>query len=131
MGEIITTDEFSEWFCGLGDDQAKAIVHVVEILRLKGTTLGHPYSSAIKGSRCPFRELRSHRYASALRVIYAYSPEQNAVLLIVGDKAGSPRFYQEIIPKAEKIWQQYLKERAETLRRSKPTEPPPRNTRRR
>jgi hypothetical protein len=36
MGEIITTDEFSDWFCGLGDDQAKAIVHVVEILRLKG-----------------------------------------------------------------------------------------------
>jgi hypothetical protein len=124
MGEIITTDEFSDWFCGLGDDQAKAIVHVVEILRLKGTTLGHPYSSAIKGSRYPFRELRSQRYASALRVIYAYSPEQNAVLLIAGDKAGNPRFYQEIIPKAERIWKQYLKERTEELRRSRIAEPP-------
>jgi hypothetical protein len=124
MGEIITTDEFSDWFCELGDDQAKAIVHVVEILRLKGTTLGHPYSSAIKGSRYPFRELRSQRYASALRVIYAYSPEQNAVLLIAGDKAGNPRFYKEIIPKAERIWQQYLKERAEESRQSKKAEPP-------
>ena len=124
MGEIITTDEFSDWFCGLGDDQAKAIVHVVEILCLKGTTLGHPYSSAIKGSRYPFRELRSQRYASALRVIYAYSPEQNAVLLIAGDKAGNPRFYQEIIPKAERIWKQYLKERTEELRRSRIAEPP-------
>jgi hypothetical protein len=40
-----------------------------------------------------------------------FSPERNAVLLIGGDKTGNPRFYEEIIPVAERIWENYLRER--------------------
>ncbi len=45
---------------------------------------------------------------SPLRIIYAFDPERQAVLLIGGDKAGDPRFYRRIIATAERIWREYL-----------------------
>lgn len=32
------------------------------------------------------------------------------MLLIGGDKTGNPRFYDEIVPRAETIWERYLRE---------------------
>ena len=46
-----------------------------------------------------------------LRIIYAFDPARDAVLIIGGDKAGDKRFYEWIIPRAEAIWEQYLRER--------------------
>jgi hypothetical protein len=120
MGEVVTTDEFAEWFAALDDDQRKAVDHIVGLLELKGLALGYPHSSALKGTHVPFRELRSQRYSMALRIVYAYDPHRDAVLIIGGDKTGNARFYEEIIPKAEGIWKQYLKERAEEEARKSP-----------
>jgi hypothetical protein len=36
---------------------------------------------------------------------------RDAVLIIGGDKAGDDRFYERIVPRAEGIWEQYLRER--------------------
>lgn len=33
------------------------------------------------------------------------------MLIIGGDKTGNPRFYDEMIPIAERLWKQYLLER--------------------
>lgn len=52
---------------------------------------------------------------SPLRVIYAFDPRRQAVLLIGGDKSGSKTFYERTIPKAEVIWEQYLAEQAAGL----------------
>jgi hypothetical protein len=35
---------------------------------------------------------------------------QGAVLLIGGDKTGDDRFYERVVPIAEKIWTSYLEE---------------------
>jgi len=43
-------------------------------------------------------------------VFYIFDPERQAVLLIGGDKAGRDRFYEEMIPKAEKIYAAYREE---------------------
>jgi hypothetical protein len=43
-------------------------------------------------------------------VFYAFDPERNAVLLLGGDKTGRNRFYDELIPVVEKIWEEYLAE---------------------
>ncbi len=110
IGEIFYTDEFGEWFAGLSADDQDAVAHLVELLGQKWLALGHPYSSEIKGSRHALRELRSQK-RKPIRVLYAFSPERNAVLLIGGDKAGNPRFYDEIVPRAETIWERYLRER--------------------
>lgn len=117
--EIIYTDEFADWFAGLDEKDQDAVAHLVELLDIKWLALGAPYSSDIKGSKRSLRELRSNQHNHPLRVIYAFSPEQNAVLIIGGDKTGNPRFYEEIVPKAERLWKQYLEEREAAVSRAK------------
>lgn len=52
----------------------------------------------------------SRGHGHPLRVFYAFDPSRNAVLLLGGDKTGDKRFYKTMVPLAEKIWVQYLKE---------------------
>jgi hypothetical protein len=80
----------------------------VEVLREKGVTLGHPHSSAIHGTDEPLRELRVQSKGRPIRVLYAFDPLRRAVLLVGGDKAGKDRFYEAMVPKAEKVWRQFL-----------------------
>ena len=44
--------------------------------------------SALKGGGYAFRELRPKRGYSPLRVVYAFDPRRDAVLIIGGDKGG-------------------------------------------
>jgi hypothetical protein len=43
-----------------------------------------------------------------IRVLYAFDPLRRAVLLVGGDKTGDNRFYEVMVPKAEKVWRQFL-----------------------
>jgi hypothetical protein len=110
MAEMFATDEFEAWFIALSDEDGETVVYLTHLLEQKGLALGTPYSSALKGSRYPFRELRSKSRGRAIRIIYAYDAHRDTVLIIGGDKHGNPRFYKEIIPVAERIWKQYLEE---------------------
>jgi hypothetical protein len=113
MAEIVVTDEFKSWYLALGDEDGEIVVYLASLLEQKGIALGTPYSSALRGTRFPFRELRSKSHGRALRIIYAYDKKRDAVLIIGGDKHGNPRFYREIIPQAESIWKAYLKEQGQ------------------
>ena len=84
---------------------------VVTLLEGGGVSLGFPYSSARQGSRYGLRELRIQHQGRPYRVLYAFDPERQAVLLLGGDKTGYDRFYEEYVPKAEVIWERYLAER--------------------
>lgn len=110
MIEVVGTDEFQEWFLGLNDAEAEAVVRVVGLLEARGTALGFPYTSAITDSRYPLRELRIQSGGRPLRVFHAFDPKRQAVLLVGGDKTGDNRFYERMVPKAEAIWEQYLQE---------------------
>jgi hypothetical protein len=109
MVEILGTDEFEAWYLGLNAVDARAVGRLVDLLEQTGVSLGHPYSSALKGTKYALRELR-HRGEPPLRIIYTFDPWRAAVLLIGGDKKGDDRFYERIIPLAERIWEQYLQE---------------------
>jgi hypothetical protein len=74
------------------------------------SSLGHPHSSAIKGSRHAIREPRIPSGGRALRVFYAFDPRRQAVLLLGGDKTGDDRFYETFLPRAESIGEEYLAE---------------------
>ncbi len=108
--EVIGTDEFAGWFRGLEAKQMDDVARVVDMLEMAGVTLPFPYSSAITGSKVAMRELRVQSGGAPLRVFYVFDPKRQAVLLIGGDKTGDDRFYDHMIPTAEKIWAQYLKE---------------------
>jgi len=53
---------------------------------------------------------------SPLRTLYAFDPSRQAVLLIGGDKTGDDRFYERMIPLAERIWSAYLEETGQSKR---------------
>lgn len=82
----------------------------VGLLETYGVTLPFPHSSAIEGASFALRELRTQVKGDPLRTLYAFDPVRQAVLLIGGDKSGDDRFYERIIPVAEKIWSDYLEE---------------------
>ena len=45
-----------------------------------------------------------------MRILYAFDPKRQAVLLFGGDKTGNDRFYEQVIPRAERLWKDYLAE---------------------
>lgn len=110
MVEVLGTAEFEEWFLGLRSADARAVIRGVGLLEVKGLALGFPYSSTLEGSRYALRELRVQSSGRPLRIVYAFDPQRQAVLILGGDKTGDDRFYSWMIPKAEAIWRQYLQE---------------------
>jgi hypothetical protein len=108
--EVIATDEWLAWYNSLDSQAAAAVRGSVDALEIVGLALGHPRSSEIKGADFALRELRQQAGGRPLRTLYAFDPRRNAVLLIGGDKTGDARFYERMIPIAERIWRQYLKE---------------------
>jgi hypothetical protein len=110
--EVIATDEFVAWYNGLDETTSDDIDVVVGVLESQGVALGAPRSSDIKGASFALRELRFQSMARPFRVFYAFDPRRQAVLLIGGDKTGvsDKRFYAQMIPLAERIWQEYLDE---------------------
>lgn len=109
MAEVVLTDEALAWFDGLSEPEQEAVGKLLDILELNGVGLGFPYSSAIKGSKYPLRELR--KKGQPLRMFYAFDPARDAVVLLGGDKAGDDRFYEREVPRAERIWERYLAEK--------------------
>ena len=111
MWDVEYTDEFGEWWKNLNENERKQVALLVNLLQEKGTSLPFPYSSQVKQSRhSSMRELRSQCKGHPLRTFYAFDPRRTAILLIGGDKTGDDDFYNKMIPKADKIYDEYLKE---------------------
>jgi len=109
--EVNVTDEFKAWYEGLSEAEQDRVAFTVGLLEERGVTLPHPYSSSIKGGASfALRELRTQAEGDPLRTLYAFDPSRQAVLLIGGDKTGDERFYERMIPIAERIWNEYLEE---------------------
>ena len=68
------------------------------------------HTRPVFGSRFPLRELRKKSGRHQLRVLYAFDPRRDAVLLIGGDKTGDDRLYESHVPRAEQVWERYLAE---------------------
>jgi len=83
----------------------------VGLLEAKGPTLGHPYSSGVAGSRHGhMRELRIQHQGRPIRAFYAFDPRRTAILLIAGDKTGDDRFYDRMVPIADRLYDEHLEE---------------------
>lgn len=109
--EVEYSDEFGEWWVSIDEDVQEAIHVSVTKLSLKGPNLGFPDSSQIKGSNYgEMRELRVQSRGEPWRVLYAFDPRRAAYLIIGGCKAGNPRFYEEMVPRADRIFERHLQE---------------------
>lgn len=107
--EIVVTSDFVAWWDALSEKEQVSVRAVVDLLEIFGSTLGFPHSSAIAGSR-KLRELRIQHGGKPYRILYAFDPERNAVLLLGGNKAGNERWYEQNVPRAERILAEYLRE---------------------
>lgn len=104
------TDEFGEWYASLKASTQDSIDRNVGLLEAKGPQLPFPHSSRIAGSRHDhMRELRIQS-GGPYRVFYAFDPRRSAVLLIGGAKTGDDRFYETMIPTADRLYDIYVEE---------------------
>lgn len=105
------TDEFGDWWDMLAEAEQISIDAHIRKLEQRGPNLPFPYSSGVSGSRhAHMRELRVQSGGKPLRVFYAFDPRRVAILLIGGDKTGDKRFYERMIPIADRIYDEHLAE---------------------
>ena len=80
-----------------------------------GIELKFPHSSGVSGSRyAQMRELRIQHQGRPYRVLYAFDPQRNAVLLIGGDKTGNEQWYETSVPLADRLYERHLIELEES-----------------
>lgn len=109
--EIEYTDEFGDWWDTLSADERDALDRSVLLLMEWGPGLARPQADTVKGSKFDnMKELRTQCKGRPLRTFFAFDPRRTAILLIGGDKTGDKRFYERMIPEADRLYEQHLKE---------------------
>jgi hypothetical protein len=109
--EIVFHREFEVWFFDLDVDVQTSIAMVLDVLEEQGATLGRPYVDTLKGSILTnMKELRVQHDGDPYRILFAFDPQRQAVLLVGGNKRGDKRWYEVNIPIAERLFKDYLEE---------------------
>ncbi|WP_092552618.1 type II toxin-antitoxin system RelE/ParE family toxin [Actinoplanes derwentensis] len=114
--EIRVTHEFLRWVDTLDGDSYDQIVSAIDRLAEVGPGLGRPFVDRVEGSQVHnMKELRPGSSGrSEIRIMFVFDPWRSAILLIGGDKSGNwSGWDRQAIPRAEELYQQYLKERQE------------------
>lgn len=107
--EVECAVEFEEWWDTLDEHEQATVDAYVRMLEEFGAALGFPYSSDIKGSKhSQMRELRAQHKGRPYRVLYAFDPRRMAILLVVGDKTGNDRWYEQFVPIADALYAEHL-----------------------
>jgi len=116
--EVYLTDDVDRWLDELAVSDPgshRQAVYAIEALAEAGPNLGRPLVDRIKGSSIHnMKELRPGSAGAAeMRILFAFDPWRSSVLLVAGDKSGRWReWYRQAIPRAEQLYETYLKERA-------------------
>ena len=106
---VEVTPQFGDWWSSLAEDDQQRVRVGIQLLAARGPALGHPYTSGIIGSRHGrMRELRVQSGGRPLRILYALDPRRVAILLAAGDKTGDDRFYERMVPLADRLYDQHL-----------------------
>jgi hypothetical protein len=109
--EIEFTDEFERWWESLDADEQESLAASVGLIEQLGPQLPRPHSDTVKGSKhSNMKELRTQHRGRPIRTFYVFDPRRMAILLIGGDKTGDDRFYDRMIPLADKLYDTHLKE---------------------
>ena len=113
MWAVEYTDEFGAWFDGneLNETDREALAESIGLLEHHGPTLGRPHADTVKGARHRnLKELRTRNKEKVLRTFFAIDPRRRVILLIGGNKWGDKRFYERMIPEADRLYSFYLEE---------------------
>ena len=114
----IVLDYVEPWLDKQDEATLRQIYADLLMLEKKGPSLGRPLVDRVKGSKLHhLKELRVTSCGqSVIRILFAFDPKRQAVLLLAGDKsrARSPRakwngWYAITIPKAEQIYRRHVR----------------------
>jgi len=108
---VVLLSEVREWYFSLDPGTADQVAAALDLLEEHGPALGRPLVDTLEGTGLThLKELRpGSAGGSEVRILFAFDPLRQAVLLTAGDKAGQwKRWYREHIPLAEKRYAQWL-----------------------
>ena len=109
--DVQLDEEFRVWLEGLDESLQDHILSRANSLRTSGPHLGRPYVDTVKGSVfANMKELRIKFRNEPWRILFAFDPEQSAILLLGGNKQGDKRWYKKNIPIAEARFRRHLKQ---------------------
>lgn len=102
------------WFlelCRIEPASADLVSEAIDMLGEHGPALGRPLVDRLKGSRYHhMKELRPGSAGSSeIRMIFAFDPLREAVVLVAGDKSGQwQAWYRAAVPLAEERFEEHL-----------------------
>ncbi|WP_293911030.1 type II toxin-antitoxin system RelE/ParE family toxin [Deinococcus sp.] len=108
---IILLTEVTEWFQSLETATAEQVAAALDLLEERGPALGRPLVDTMQGSALAhLKELRpGSSGGSEVRILFAFDPLRQAILLTAGDKSGQwKRWYEIHIPLAEDRYRRWL-----------------------
>ena len=119
--EILLSAEVESFLDGLyeSDPASHQLVNqAILILECNGPGEGRPLVDSITASRIAnMKELRPPSSGrSEIRILLVFDPWRAAILLVAGDKSGQwDKWYRTAIPRAERLYDDYLAERRKEL----------------
>lgn len=107
--EVEFTDEFGAWWGALTEAEREDVDAKVQLLQQFGPALGRPHADTVNGSKHPnMKELRIQHGGCPYRLLYAFDPRRAAILLLGGDKTGDERWYERMVPTADRLYDEHL-----------------------
>jgi hypothetical protein len=117
--DIVLLEQVDTWFlklCETDPATAALVEQAIDRLADAGPSLGRPLVDTLEHRRLRnLKELRpGSRGRSEIRILFVFDPGRQAILLVVGDKAGRwSHWYEEAIPLVERRYADWLAGRYE------------------
>ena len=109
--KIKTLETFDNWFKSLSLPEKEDVLAGIYLLEDQGANLSRPYADTLKGSKFKnMKELRVQHKGKPYRIIYAFDPKRQGILILGGNKVGDDRWYKKNLPLADKLFKQYLED---------------------
>ena len=109
--DVLVSSEFEAWHQSLSESEQRSLDVSILVLSSEGPRLGRPHVDSVQGSRhSNMKELRTQHKGRPVRTFFAFDPNRAAILLIGGDKTGDNRFYQRLIPVADRILDRHIEQ---------------------
>lgn len=105
-------EDAKEFLATLTDDESTEVYACIVLLKQFGPNLPRPHSGTLRASQhSNMKELRVPYKRKQFRILYAFDTEQNAILLIGGDKVpvGEKLWYPKFIGRADNLYSAYEK----------------------
>ena len=107
--ELILSDTFETWLDQQEEDLRLKVMASLDLLEERGPLLARPYADSLYDSKMSnLKELRVKFKGAPIRVLFAFDPKQQAVILLAGTKQGDKRWYTTNIPIAEKLFSDHV-----------------------